>query len=219
MSLPKVLVVASQKGGVGKTCLSAHLAVAAEEAGAGPVCMIDADPQGSLHDWWNRREAKAPLFAKGGVSDLAATLARVGENGVKLVIIDTPPASSDSLRSILHFADFVLIPAQDGLSDLTAIKQTVAMVRDIEKPYAMALTFVNKRTTQYADAIKALSRAGAIAAVISYRVIFKRAEIDGRTVQEVERGGAAAGEIAELWKFVCQEMGLLAKTKEEKALV
>ena len=51
----RVLAMASQKGGSGKTTLSGHLAVQAQLAGAGPVCLIDIDPQGSLADWWNER--------------------------------------------------------------------------------------------------------------------------------------------------------------------
>ena len=41
-----VLVLASQKGGSGKTTLSGHLAVEADRAGVGPVALIDTDPQG-----------------------------------------------------------------------------------------------------------------------------------------------------------------------------
>jgi len=44
------LTIASQKGGAGKTTLSAHLAVEAERAGRGPVAVVDTDPQGSLLD-------------------------------------------------------------------------------------------------------------------------------------------------------------------------
>ena len=54
----RVLAMASQKGGSGKTTLSGHLAVQAQMSGAGPVCLIDIDPQGSLADWWNEREAE-----------------------------------------------------------------------------------------------------------------------------------------------------------------
>ena len=41
----RVLALASQKGGSGKTTLSGHLAVQAQLSGAGPVCLIDIDPQ------------------------------------------------------------------------------------------------------------------------------------------------------------------------------
>jgi len=43
------VVVASQKGGAGKSTLTRNLAVA---AGAG-AALADTDPQGSLTDWWN----------------------------------------------------------------------------------------------------------------------------------------------------------------------
>ena len=46
----RVLAMASQKGGSGKTTLSGHLAVQAHLSGAGPVVLIDIDPQGSLAD-------------------------------------------------------------------------------------------------------------------------------------------------------------------------
>ena len=67
----RVLAMASQKGGSGKTTLSGHLAVQAQLAGAGPVCLIDIDPQGSLADWWNEREADMPAFAQTTVARLA----------------------------------------------------------------------------------------------------------------------------------------------------
>ena len=44
----RILALASQKGGSGKTTLSGHLAVQAQLAGDGPVVLIDIDPQGSL---------------------------------------------------------------------------------------------------------------------------------------------------------------------------
>jgi hypothetical protein len=56
----RILTIASQKGGAGKTTLTAHLAVEAERTGAGPVAVVDTDPQGSLAAWWNSREAPTP---------------------------------------------------------------------------------------------------------------------------------------------------------------
>ncbi|MBF0306814.1 MAG: ParA family protein, partial [Alphaproteobacteria bacterium] len=44
----KVVVLASAKGGVGKTTLAAHLAVHSEAAGTGPVVVFDTDPQDAL---------------------------------------------------------------------------------------------------------------------------------------------------------------------------
>jgi chromosome partitioning protein len=62
----RVIVLATQKGGAGKTTLCGHLAVEAERAGAGPVALIDADPQSSLSDWWNVRKKGTPVIAQIG---------------------------------------------------------------------------------------------------------------------------------------------------------
>ncbi len=53
-----ILTIASQKGGTGKSTLTAHLAVEAERRSLGPVAVVDTDPQGSLAAWWNQRTAE-----------------------------------------------------------------------------------------------------------------------------------------------------------------
>jgi chromosome partitioning protein len=73
----EILTIASQKGGAGKTTLTAHLAVEAERTGRGPVAVVDTDPQGSLVDWWNQRTATTPLFASVEVVRLATHMAEL----------------------------------------------------------------------------------------------------------------------------------------------
>jgi chromosome partitioning protein len=88
-----ILVLSSQKGGTGKTTLSGHPAVAAQNAGVGPVALIDTDPQGSLSNWWNARKAPEPLFVKVGPFELGNALEHLTRSGVRLAVIDTPPQS------------------------------------------------------------------------------------------------------------------------------
>ncbi len=76
-----VIVLASQKGGAGKTTLSRRLPVQAERAGEGPVILIDADPQGGLAGWWNRRQADAPVFFASTLDDLPQHLAQARQGG------------------------------------------------------------------------------------------------------------------------------------------
>ena len=90
---PRTIVFASQKGGAGKTTLCGHVAVQAELAGEGPVALVDTDPQGSLAEWWNVRESETPLFVKTHFTNLAEDLSALGEQGVKIVFIDTPPGA------------------------------------------------------------------------------------------------------------------------------
>ena len=49
------IAVISQKGGVGKTTLAIHLAVAAERAGKTTV-LVDLDPQASAATWKDLRQ-------------------------------------------------------------------------------------------------------------------------------------------------------------------
>jgi hypothetical protein len=93
----RVLAIASRKGGSGKTTLSGHIAVEAERQGAGPVAIMDIDPQGSLAEWWNARAQPTPLYAQASLATLADDIARLADAGVELVVIDTPPAITETI--------------------------------------------------------------------------------------------------------------------------
>ena len=88
-----VVVVANQKGGVGKTTLSGHLAVEAVRAQSGNVVLIDTDPQGSLSQWWHERKAETPHLAQIEPAKSKAQLALLEESGIDIAIIDTPQLS------------------------------------------------------------------------------------------------------------------------------
>jgi hypothetical protein len=74
-----VVALCSQKGGSGKTTLAGHLGVQAELAGAGPVALIDTDPQGSVAAWWNARQSDRPASRAGDDGSPANLLVRNGQ--------------------------------------------------------------------------------------------------------------------------------------------
>ena len=104
------IVCASQKGGSGKTTLSGHLAVEASRAGAGEIALIDTDPQGSLAHWWNARQLPTPYFVKAGLPDLEQALEGLHQAGIKIAVIDTPPAITQSISRVVAHADLVIVP-------------------------------------------------------------------------------------------------------------
>jgi len=108
-----VVVLASQKGGAGKTTLAAHLAVAAEAAGDGPAVLIDTDPQGSLSAWWNVREAQTPALAPTTIAELPAKLVALAAGGYSLAVVDTPPAITEAIGAVVQSADLVLNPTEN----------------------------------------------------------------------------------------------------------
>ena len=126
-----VVVVASQKGGAGKTTLTGHLAVAATQGRQDhPVVIIDTDPQGSLSSWWNRRRADTPAISV--LPNLQALPERVEElrrSGIALVIIDTPPAITNAIRGAMRVADLVVMPVRPSPHDLDAIGATIDLAR------------------------------------------------------------------------------------------
>lgn len=130
----RTLVIASQKGGVGKTTLAGHLSVVAEQNKNGPVALIDTDPQGSLASWWNERSAETPIFASVSIANLNEHLRELERCGVKLAIIDTPPAVTTTIKMVIAVADLVLIPTRPSPHDLRAVGSTVEMVESANKP-------------------------------------------------------------------------------------
>jgi chromosome partitioning protein len=198
----QTIVVASQKGGVGKTTLCGHLAVEAERRGR-KVALIDTDPQGGLAAWWNARQADTPAFFQPVGEGLRTTLDELDRAGFDVVLIDTPPAITASIAATVAAADLVLIPAKPSPHDLRAIGATVELVAAAGRPMAFVINQAVQRARLTDDARIALSEHGPVAPTILYhRVGYVSSMIDGRTAVEVDPRGEAAREMSELWAFL-----------------
>jgi chromosome partitioning protein len=203
----RVLALSSQKGGSGKTTLSGHLAVQAERSGCGPVCLIDIDPQGSLADWWNERENEVPAFAQTTVARLAADLEVLRQQGFKLAVIDTPPAITMAIQSVIQVAELVLIPTRPSPHDLRAVGATVDICERAGKPLIFVVNGATPKAKITFEAAIALSQHGTVAPVtIHHRTDFAASMIDGRTVMEVDPNGKSAREVEELWTYISDRL-------------
>jgi chromosome partitioning protein len=203
----QIIALASQKGGAGKTTLAGHLAVEAERVGAGPVALIDADPQGSLADWWNERKAETPAFVQTSLAGLRADIDRLRDLGIKLLIIDTPPAITSTIAEVVKLADLVVIPTRPSPHDLRAVAKTVDLVEDLYKPMVFVVNAASSRAKITTQAVIALSQHGTLSpAIIHQRTDFASSMIDGRTVMEIGRGSPSTTEIGELWKYIQERL-------------
>lgn len=197
------IVAASQKGGSGKTTVSGHLAVEAQRSGAGPIALIDTDPQGSLAHWWNARQAPEPHFVKAGMPDLEQALAGLEQAGVRIAVIDTPPAITQSISRVVAHADLVLVPTRPSPHDLRAVGATVDIAERHGKPVIFVVNAATARARITGESAVALSQHGTVAPVtIHHRVDFAASMIDGRTVGEVVPGSPSAREISDLWVYI-----------------
>lgn len=203
----RIVAVTSQKGGSGKTTISGHLAVAAETSGAGPVALIDTDPQGSLADWWNERKAPEPAFAHANISSLDDDLNQLKADGFKLVFIDTPPAITHSNQQVIAKSDLVVVPTRPSPHDLRALRATIDLVEHANKPMLFIINGATMRAKLTGEAAIALSQYGTVApSILHNRQDFVASMIDGRTVLETNPQGKSAKELDALWHYVDERL-------------
>lgn len=203
----KTIVLASQKGGAGKTTLSGHLAVQAELSGHGPVVLLDTDPQGSLADWWNARTQSAPAFAQADVANLGQQLKDLGKSGYRYAVVDTPPAITETIQSVIRCADLVVIPTRPSPHDLRAVGKTVLMCEAAGLRPFFVINGAAQRARITTEAAIALSEFGAVCPVVLYqRTDFASSMTDGRTAQEFDSQSRSASEIQRLWAYLVAQM-------------
>ena len=125
------------------------------------------------------------------------------ELGIRVLIIDTPPAIEAAIAEVISQADLVLIPARPSPHDLRAAGATVDMVKRLGKPFVFVLNAATPRARITNEAVMALSQHGAIApVVIHHRTGFAASMIDGRTVMEIADDDRSAAEIMQLWDYL-----------------
>ena len=119
--MPKIITLAHQKGGVGKTTLTLNLAYSMQEQLN--VAVIDLDIQGSISQL-------KPLIENVSIDIISGIdLNTIQSLPYDVVIIDTPPYLSSELPAVFSVSDLVIIPTKAGLVDLLAIRATIALLK------------------------------------------------------------------------------------------
>jgi len=202
-----VITLASRKGGSGKSTLTAHLAAFAQSLGK--RCLIlDADPQGSLTLWHSLRPDRQPPLenAARGIDRL---LAHAMIEGVEWVFIDTAPTLWVVVQEAIRASTLVVIPARPGFFDLAAVRETVKIARDRNKPYAVVINAAPvKRDDKEAPAVAAsrakLQELGipVWSGQISQRAGYMASLAAGFSAFEVAPESSAGQEMVRLWSAI-----------------
>jgi chromosome partitioning protein len=194
----QIIALTSRKGGVGKSMAARSLAVAALIDGR-RAAIVDADPQGSIVAWSQRREEQAPSVIAGNT----AKLAELERAGADIVFIDTPPSVHPVIGMAIEAADLTLILTGPYPEDLAAIGSSVQMVRNIGIKSGIVLNRTPTRSAALSLARSALTAFDLpiCPTAIAQRVAHPYASASGQTAQEWEPDGAAAAEIQAVWKW------------------
>jgi chromosome partitioning protein len=121
--MAKIITIAHQKGGVGKSTLAVNLALCFQDQLS--VALVDTDLQGSLY---HIRE-DFPGLAIIGVDKLQD----IQQLNYDLIIIDTPPYLSSRLPELFLYSDFILVPTKAGFFDVMAVRSTLALIKEAQR--------------------------------------------------------------------------------------
>ena len=202
----KIITIAQQKGGAGKTTLATHLAVAAlQRSQPMSVALLDTDPQGSMGQWFMQRcerlgEENAGLSFRTasawGARLEAVNLAKEHD----LVLVDTPPKADWDCRPAMEAANLVLIPVLPSPVDVWATEPTLEAAKSQGADVLLVLNRVVANARLTAEMTDAVEKIGVPVAAtrLGSRVAFAGGMGAGATVLETARSSKAAREIAQL---------------------
>ena len=203
----KIITIAQQKGGAGKTTLAAHLALA--WAGSCRVAVIDIDPQASLATWFGLRRERLGALAPGievaalGGWRVAGEVERQARRH-DIIVIDSAPHAETEARIAVRAASLVLVPVQPSPMDVWATRPTLELARQERVPALLVLNRVPARANLTEAMATELAALGAPVAAtqIGNRVALAAALAEGKGIVEAAPGSRAAEEITALAREV-----------------
>jgi len=179
----KIITVAHQKGGVGKSTLAMNLAVCFQDQLS--VALVDTDLQGSIVDLQEHLPGLTVMQEDNFESIKAAKQ--------ELIIIDTPPYLSNRLPELFLISDYVLIPTKAGFFDVMAIRSTLALVKQaqVKQPQLKAgivLNMIKPRSGVTQEVLNLLQSfdTPVLRTMVHDRVSFTRSPITGGVLAGVD---------------------------------
>ena len=197
----KVIALSNQKGGSGKSTLSANLAVLWSNSGY-KVAVIDADPQKSLTYWLSERKKYYGAddigidFYNFDIRNLSEEVKKI-KRKYDFIIIDSPPAITFETLQIIKASNGVFVPVQPSPLDLMATIPFLQIAREERKKPLIILNRVLPRAKLTDAMILRLRYSGAKIARsrISSKVIFAELFAVGRGVIDINVTSDAAKEV------------------------
>lgn len=184
----RIITVAQQKGGSGKTTLTVNLAVVLRRRGLS-VAVLDTDPQGSLGRWFMERldrqgEDEGLEFTTSSAWGASYESEKLKKR-FDVVLIDTPPKIESDLRPALRVADLVVVPVASSQVDLWATEGVLDLAQRERRPVLVVLNRTRPNTRLGAEVAHGAAQLG---------VAVAQAQLANRVAyaETLGRGGAVA---------------------------
>tara|TARA_Y100001970_G_scaffold155622_1_gene190564 strand:- start:38173 stop:38805 length:633 start_codon:yes stop_codon:yes gene_type:complete len=197
----KVIAFSNQKGGSGKSTLSANIAVLWSNSGY-KVAVVDADSQKSLTYWL---EARKKYYGEDDIGltqydfDIKNLIDEVKKIKRKYdyIIIDSPPSITFETLQIIKTSDGLFVPVQPSPLDLMATLPFLQIAKQERKNPIIFLNRVMPRAKLTDAMILRLKYAGAKIARsrISSKIIYAETFSVGRGVVDISISSDASREI------------------------
>jgi len=121
--MSKIITIAHQKGGVGKSTLALNLSYRFSKDVK--IALTDVDPQGTIMNLQSIVEDFDIINFK--------TMKELRDSEYDVVFIDSPPYIIDTIQPIFEESDFVLVPTKVGVPDIMAISTTIELIKNAQK--------------------------------------------------------------------------------------
>lgn len=202
-----VIVLASNKGGVGKTTLAMSLAEGLARRDS--TVVVDSDPQQSARQWWSVADDGERLgFRVSTGDDSVISAIEEARAHHRFVVVDCPPSfGAHQTNDALTRADLVLVPMQPSPVDVWAGAHVADWVRHARtvNPGLRAFIVLNQvepKTRLWRGLTAVLDELDlpTLATVIRRRAVFRNTALTGATVYATGRQGREA--IAEIENLI-----------------
>jgi chromosome partitioning protein len=216
-----IVLIANEKGGVGKTTISVNLAAMCQLAGK-EVLLVDTDKQESASTW-------SAMRYENDVWPKITCVSKTGKVGFDLidlgkkydvVIVDAGGRDSLEMRQAIAVCGICIIPVKPAQFDVWSLSRMASLIRDVSERVERninAFAFINgasphpgvRETTEVKEALKDYADVfPALESVITERIAFRKASRDGQGVMELlssQADSKANLEMMALYKEVFNE--------------
>lgn len=195
-----LLLVANEKGGVGKTTIAVNIAAMCALAGK-ETLLVDTDAQQSTASW-------SAVRHENEITPRLACMTKTGKVGYDLammkdkfevIVVDAGGRDSVEMRQAMAVCDKAIIPIKPSQFDVWSLTRMTQLIRDVkertEQP-VNAFGFVNaassnpnvRETAEVKEVLKDYEEFfPTMDSVITERIAFRKAARDGLGVVELSR--------------------------------